>query len=1126
LSPYGPRRGVPVLDYAGAFEVGGYLLTTENVAILFTDVVGSTELSQRLSPETADEVRRGHFSILRQAIAEAGGTEVKNLGDGLMVVFASASAAVACGVAMQQGVERDNRGREHSVGLRVGLSGGEVSREDEDYFGDPVVEAARLCATCESGQVLAAEWVRLTAGRRIRHECRPFGGLALKGLPDPVETVEVFWEPLGGADAGDAIPLPGRLARRPSIGMVGREAEMQTMTDAVKRVAGGDGREVLLISGEAGLGKTTLVAEAARVAFEGGACVLLGHCEEDLATPYQHFAEALRHYVTHAPEDQLRAHVEEHGSELTRLVPALASRIPDLPPSKATDSDTERFLLFAAVVGLLATMSVHQPVVLVLDDLQWADKGTLLLLRSLVAAEQAMRVLVLGTYRDSELSHSHPLLDTLAALRRQGGVSRIELTGLDDRGVVSFMEAAAGQTLDGAGVSLAHAVYRETDGNPFFVSELLRHLSETGAIHQDATGRWVAEDSLDQMALPESVREVIGARVGRLGPEAERVLSMAAVIGRDFDLDVLARATKTSEDEVLDILDAAATVALVRELGNAPGRYNFSHALIQHTLYEDFGSTRRARAHRQVAEALEDVCGDRTGDRVDELARHWFSAIQPIDLTKAMDYSRQAGDAALRALAPANALRYYAQALDLYSQATDPDLVLGIDLAIGLGTAQRQTGDPAFRDTLLDAAHRAAGLGDADRLVAAALANDRGFFSAFGVIDADKVAILEAALEELPVGDARRPLTLANLCQELTYGTPIERRVALADEAIALAEMSGDDATMVRVLNHVSVPLLVPHLLDQSLERSARSLALAERVGDPALLFRAATVRRIAAACAGDIEELDRCFGMAGSRAEQLDQPTLNWVQAFSRATRALVAGDADLAEQLATEALQIGTDSGQPDAAGIFGPQLLGVAFERGTIGELVTIIEQSAIENPGVPSFVAVLALAQAESGDTDAARHLLEEFAATDFQLPLDYVWLTGMACYAEAAIECRDPGYAEPVFERLSPWSGRLVYDSATATGPVDQFLGGLATVMGRYDEANAYFAQCSAFCGRAGAKFYASRTDFSWGRMLAERQAPGDIEKARDLLTKGHTAAAANGYGTVERRAAAALRDLD
>ena len=214
------------------------------------------------------------------------------------------------------------------------------------------------------------------------------------------------------------------------------------------------------------------------------------------------------------------------------------------------------------------------------------------------------------------------------------------------------MEAAAGQTLDDAGVGLAHAVYRETDGNPFFVSELLRHLSETGAIHRDATGRWVAEDSLDQTALPDSVREVIGARVGRLGSNAGRVLSMAAVIGRDFDLDVLARATETTEDEVLDILDAATRVALVHEVANAPGRYNFGHALFQHTLYEDLGPTRRARVHRQVAEALEDVCGDQPGNRIGELARHWFSATQPIDLSKAINYSLQAGDGALQFPSP------------------------------------------------------------------------------------------------------------------------------------------------------------------------------------------------------------------------------------------------------------------------------------------------------------------------------------------------------------------------------------------------------------------------------------------------------------------------------------------
>ena len=169
---------------------------------------------------------------------------------------------------------------------------------------------------------------------------------------------------------------------------------------------------------------------------------------------------------------------------------------------------------------------------------------------------------------------------------------------------------------------------------------------------------------------------------------------------------------------------------------------------------------------------MEDLCGDRPGSRVGELARHWFSASQPVDLAKALDYSRQAGDAALDALAPADALRYYTQALELHAQTDDPDPIVGIDLAIGLGTAQRQTGDPAFRETLLDAARRAADLDDTERLVAAALANNRGIFSSGGIIDTDKVEILELALDRLATDDPSRALVLATLCVELPYGEP------------------------------------------------------------------------------------------------------------------------------------------------------------------------------------------------------------------------------------------------------------------------------------------------------------------------------------------------------------------
>jgi class 3 adenylate cyclase len=1102
-------------------------LTIESATILFTDVVGSTELSQQFSPDAAEEVRRGHVSILRQAVAEAGGTEVKNLGDGLMVIFASASAALACAVAMQQGVEKDNRGRKHSVGLRVGLSGGEVTRDDEDCFGDPVVEAARLCAICESGQVLATVWVRLTAGRRGRHEYRTLGELTLKGLTDPVETVEVAWEPLRGTESGTSIPLPGRLAVRPIAGVVGRNAAMHTMTDATTRAAGGEGREVLLISGEAGLGKTTLVAEAARAAFDTGACVLFGHCEEDLATPYQLFAEALGHYVTHAPEEQLLAHVEVHGSELSRLVPALASRIRELPPSKATDSDTERFLLFAAVVGLLGTMSKEQPVVLVLDDLQWADKGSLLLLRHLAAAEQGMRVLILGTYRDSELSQTHPLNDTLAALHRVNGVNSIELMGLDDSGVVALLEAAAGQSLDAAGVSLAHAVYRETDGNPFFVVEMLRHLSETGAIYQDTTGRWVAESAPEQLALPDSVRVVIGARVGRLGKAAGRVLSVASVIGRDFDLDLLARAAKTSEDDLLDILDAAASVALVREVAET-GRYSFAHALIQHTLYEDLGHNRRARSHRQVAEALEDLCGDQPGARVGELARHWTCATQPIDLAKAIGYSKQAGDAALGALAPGDALRYYAQALDLYPQVADPDPVMEIDLAIGLGTAQRQTGDPASRETLLTAARQAADLGDTNRLVAAALANDRGYTTNNNATDIDKVMVLEMAVDRLPFDHPERALALATLCSELAYGSTLERRRALADEALGIATSSGDDATIARVVNQVLFPLLVPSMLEQLLTWTEDGLARAERVGDPVLLFLVAHSRATAVFLDGDIDEMDRCIEIMCALAEQLNQPIVSWTNTFHLSKRAQIAGDSDLAEKLATEALQIGTDCGQPDAAFFFGGQLMVVSAQRGTLGELIPLIEQLLDETSTLAQLLtAVLAQAHAEADHTEEVRNLLAEFAAADFDLPADQSWITAMNSYAEAAIHCGDPKYAGPLFDRLVPWAEQSVASgSVTASDLVSCSLGGLATVLRRYDEADAYFEQSAATSARMDARFFIARTDLRWGSMLAERKADGDTEKARGLLSKAQAVAAAHGYRKVERRARAVLHVLD
>jgi DNA-binding SARP family transcriptional activator len=913
--------------------------------------------------------------------------------------------------------------------------------------------------------------------------------------------------------------LPRRLDVRPDVGLVGRDAHVQSMMSAIKRVAADEGHEIILISGEAGQGKTALVAEVAQRANDDGACVLFGHCEEGLAGPYQLFAEALSHFVSHASEDQLVSYVERYGSELARLVPGLADRIPDLPPTRITDADTQRSMLFSAVVGLFVVMSRHRHVVVVLEDLQWADQGSLLLLRHVASAGESMQILVLGTYRDSELSLAPPLVEALGALWRERGTSQIELTGLDRTGVVSFMECTVGQQLDDAGLRIADAIHEQTDGNPFFVNELLRHLAQTEA---HLTESWVAGDIRLPTTLPRSIRDVISARLVRMGPEVQRVLPVAAVIGRDFDVGLLSHAARMPMEALLVVLEHAATAALVDEAPDSSGTYSFTHALIQHTLYEELGPNRRAQAHLTVAESLEVLGGGRPRYRVGELARHWLLAPQPKNRAKAIAYSRLAGDVAMADLAPADAVDYYARALDLLGQTDGDDPGLELDLAIGLGSAQLQSGRTGFRETLLDAGRRADALGDSKRLIAVALA---ATWSNLGVYDSALVEIFETAIQRIPRDDVDRAVLLGQLCKELTYGTSLQRRRDLADEAFSIAQASDDDATIVRVFVDVMQAILVPAFVDEMFARSRQVHSRAEQSGDPALLFWAADRGRIAAGYAGVIDEIDRCLAIERSLVGQLGNSKVNWAYHRGRAWRALIAGDHVEAEQFATQSFEYGSATRESVAAGFFAAQLVDVHRQRGTLAELTSSMERTVDRSPGMPVVVAWLATAFAYGGNLDGAHNLLHEFASSGFDLPMDPVWMSGMASWADVAIECADPIFAGPLFERLQPWAHQFSANGVTAEGPVCYFLGGLCSLLEHYDDAETYFAASAAFSERHHAKFFAARTNLLWGQMLVARGTPGDAEKARSLLGQARSSAADHGFGLVQRRAEADLRCL-
>ena len=1105
------------------------MAVTEHITVLFTDLVGSTELATSLAPEAADQLRNRHFSVLRQAIAAFGGTEVKNLGDGLMVVFPAASAALGCAVAMQQAVQRDNVGADRSLGLRVGLSAGESTNEGEDYFGDPVIEAARLCARAEGGQILASDLVRVMAGRRTAHSFSSLGKLELKGLPEAIETLEVGWEPLGADALGSGrVPLPVRLTQRPTIGVIGRENELGLLDTAAKRVGAGGGRELIFLAGEPGQGKTTLVSEVARHAHDEGMTVLLGRCDEEVAAPYRPFQEAVSHLVAHVDEELLRAHVARHGGELARMVPALAQRLGELPPPQTTDSETELYLLYGAVVGVLEEAARQCPVVLVLDDLHWADKPSLQLLRHLMANSSAIRLLVMGTYRDGELSAAHPLTEALATLHREpAGVSTIDLKGLEDTGVIAFMESAAGHELDDAGVGLAHQLYRETDGNPFFVAEILRNLSESGDIYQDATtGRWMTKDTEGTLTLPHSVRTVIGTRVSRLGESATKVLSTASVIGRDFALDLLSETTKVDEDELIDLLEEAQRAAVVNELPDSPGRYSFSHALVQHTLYEDLGATRRTRLHKAVGEAIERLYGENSEDRVGELARHFLLATRPTDTDKAILYAKRAGDAALKALAPDDAIRYFSQALELAAHTSSVDPLTHIDLLTCLGTAQRLAGVAEFRETLLESARSAHRLGDTDRLVAAVLANSRGWFSELGQVDTDKVEMLEAALESLDDGDSpERAGLLARLCSELHYGSPLQQRLALAGEARAMARRLGDAATFVDVVSHCTLAVQAPSTLAAESTAIAEAQAAARDLDDPSALFYTAQRGYALAISSGQFDLAHEDLVVMQDVAEKFRRPIFVWSATYAAAAEALLRGDPARAEELAAAALDVGSSSGQPDAFGYYGVQLMATRYKQGRFGEVAPLIADAAERNPAIPTYKAVLAAAYLEGGNLAAARELIDEAATRSFSLPEDQAWFDGIINYARVALELNLREHAETLFAMLAPFENQVPHNGLIPQQPVAMFLGGLATVLGRFDSAEGYFECAGELNTRGRMRFAEALTNLLWGRMLLMRNGLGDADRAREKLEQARSSAAVRGYAMVEHRAAAALSTL-
>jgi DNA-binding SARP family transcriptional activator len=902
----------------------------------------------------------------------------------------------------------------------------------------------------------------------------------------------------GMSDPEHPVHVPLFLAAGAEDVFVGRAGDIEALGRVFDAVAGG-ARRLMLVCGEPGAGKTRLAAAFAQRAHEQGAIVLYGRCDEEALLAQQPFVEALRHYVRACPAHDLAGQLQRVSGELRRIVPELADRVPDLPEPLAGDPEGARSRLFEAVGSLLCEAAQSTPVVLILDDLHWADKATLLLLKYVVRYPRAARLMIVGMYRETELGVDHALNAMLADLGREHHLERLTLAPLDAVAVSELVGALGNDTSP----ELGKIVYEGTEGNAFFVVEVLRNLAESGAI-----GVVDAEPEIGiataRLAVPESVKDVIDRRVARLGQQTNRLLATASVLGSEFELRVLQRLGVQAEDELVEGLEAAVRARVLDEIAGLAGRYTFSHALIRDSVYGALSATRRALLHRRAGAALEEVHADNLDPYLAELAYHFAQAGLSGDVDKAIEYGSRAGEHSIAQSAYEQAACHFRRTVELIDAAGYDRLHGGrCDLVIAAGEAERQAGDPTYRETLLGAARLAGELQDPERLARAVLANTRGVYSSGQGIDRERVSMLHAALDAYDDADSpTRAALLAQLALELVTDHDSSLREQLNEAAVAMARRVGEPRTLALVLTQRCVAQWVP---SQTLaERQANlreALEIADRLDDPLLAGHAAFLGAHAAMNVGDLEECDRLMARLTAIAEQLGQPFMRWYDVVARVKRLTISGPADEAERLAIAGFQIGRRGGQPDHMLWFLGQIFAVRFLQGSLArgdpympDLFPTPGSYLSAGPEITQSRSVSLLVGAavsailcEVGRLDDARGHFEWLMSTGLdELTPDY---TALAIPAFASIACAKLGdvrSAERLHAILEPESDRLVVTGASWFGATSHFLGLLASTLGRPDEADGRFAEAERAYASLDAEPWLVRVRSDWADALRAR----------------------------------------
>jgi DNA-binding SARP family transcriptional activator/tetratricopeptide (TPR) repeat protein len=887
--------------------------------------------------------------------------------------------------------------------------------------------------------------------------------------------------------AASGVALPAELRDRAQSPLVGRKAELTELRrlwdparTGVPAEPGAGGplrhgsRQIVVLSGDAGIGKTSLAAQLAGEAHSEGAVVLAGRSQEEGIAPYQPFLEALRHYFASAPEDHLVPAVREYGAELARLIPELRRRVPELEEIGPSEPEIERYRLFEAVVGLLRGIAVQAPIMLVLDDLHWADQPTLLLLRHLARAREPARLLILVAYRSERLNPG--LLDMLAELRRDRLLASIEIGGLSERETAELVRQRTGEAPSHA---LTRALHAETEGSPFFIEEIARNLVGAGVRVSEATAA-----DLASFAVPEGVKQVVATRLSRLAPGTVEWLRVASVIGREFDIELLEQVVDMGEEEFLGALEESLGAALLLEADASLGseRYGFAHALIRDAIYEGMSAPRRARLHRRVGEALE-ASG---AAPVQALALHFTRAADADNADKAVAYARAAAEQANEQLAYDEAGQHYARALEVLNRFR-PAAEERPDLLCSLGEALVRAGErPRASDAFREAAALARRAGDGGTLARAAIGASRRYVQQPGVVEGELIELLEAALEmtsdEISLTRVR---LIVSLCAAISYTPERGRMQELAARAERLAEQLADPHAHAYANSARRRALWQPGLLRERLVAATEMLRLAREAGDRELELQAHGWLVVDLLEAGDVQGVDAQIAAFREGAEQLRQPLYLWQIGVWEAMLAFLRGELVQAEELAGEALAAGTPSETRTAPQYFAFQLFALRREQRRTGETEELVRRMVAEY-GTRGWRAVHATLLADLGRTEEAAEELEQLATeqvAEGQRGTD--WLVWTALMAEPCAAVGGAGMAVALRELLESSADiNLVAGlGAVCLGPIRRLTGNLALVAGDKKAAVAELEQALESATRLGSPLWQAHTQLDLAAAL-------------------------------------------